>query len=256
MTIRVRFAVVAAALLGALAYPTVAAADPMSGLGTDRAGGGDCDEAVYDPAGRLADADLAMLRRDARRLARDGATFRLRLYDALPAGGIDAAESADEDACRSWRTDGRRRGDLLVVAVSVTDRQTGIYYGHRWTDRLDDTWRDIQTDDMNPKFTQGRYAEGLHAGLRGIHAELTGTAGHGGDGPPIPVILLIGGVVVLIGGIWVFGIVSIVRGRRRARGPQPWAYPAYGSNIGASSVGDSGSSSSGGDSGGGGSTSW
>ncbi|GAA4200827.1 TPM domain-containing protein [Actinocatenispora rupis] len=174
----VRCVLVAAALVAAVAVPTAAAAAPTPSPSPDR-----CDTALYDPTSVLDAADLARLHEDADQLVDDGAEFHLRMYGTLPSGGIAAAEQADEAACPTWYESGSRRSDLLVVAVSVHDRQTGIYYGDNWSSVLDDSWRDIQTRRMNPDFQQSRYADGLDAGLRALHEQLTrtSTTGYGDD---------------------------------------------------------------------------
>ncbi|WP_203963468.1 hypothetical protein [Actinocatenispora thailandica] len=107
-------------------------------------GGAGCDRQLYDPAGELDAAERETLRRDARPLASDGARFRLRMHAAPPAGGIDRAERTDERAYPSWTVGGRRRDNLLVVALSVSRRQTSIYYEEQWNAALDGTWRDIE----------------------------------------------------------------------------------------------------------------
>jgi|GEM_PF-2976410 len=149
-----------AVLLGVLATPVAAAAGPSHGRG--------CDQRIYDPKHQLGQHVPADVQHDVDRLSRAGATVRVRVYGRVRHGSVSAAEAGDQAACSDWTDGGHRASRLLVVAVAIPDRQTGIYYGAHWNRALNGSWRGIQQHDMNVEFKHGHYAAGLHRGLMAI----------------------------------------------------------------------------------------
>lgn len=202
------------------------------------ADGHDCDEVLVDDAGVVDDPTALLAAADL--LAAEGPLVRVRTFTTVPGGDLDATIEAVQDRCASWATpDGDWRNSLVVLAVSVDDRRSGVYYGGRWARVLDDRHDDVRTQTMNPWFRDGDYATGLAEGLGEI-GFLLATA----DGPPRPmvpvapgdgaglpvadvpepadgpqgsplrgVLLLLGVGTVVAGGVG--GTVLVRRGRRR-----------------------------------------
>jgi uncharacterized protein len=141
-----------------------------------------CDAPVFDETGRLAPIRLAV-DDAARALADTGAEVRVRVLGSLAGGDIDRWEIDTELRCPSWgRAGGTGRApNLLVVAVSMDDHKTGIWYGSDWSDTLDPTWSSIQSEAMNPRFKEGDLAGGLVDGLGRLTAAVTAPR------PPAPV---------------------------------------------------------------------
>jgi uncharacterized membrane protein YgcG len=85
------------------------------------------------------------------------------------AGNLDRYEQQLEENSPSW-TDpyGVRKNNLIVVLISLEERETGIYYGSYWEDALGDNWLYIQSDIMNSYFREGEYATGTVKGLEEI----------------------------------------------------------------------------------------
>ncbi len=136
-----------------------------------------CEQTVVDSAGvfgnRTADVEAA-----ARNLASSGADVRVRIVQTYgSAGNLDRYESQLEQQCPSW-TDagGNRKNNLVVILVSIQERQTGLYYGSQWENALGSRWTQIQTNTMNPRFQQGDFAGGVIAGLNEINRLITAQA--------------------------------------------------------------------------------
>lgn len=141
-----------------------------------------CDNAVFDEAGLLA-SGRAAVDQAAAALAQTGAAVRVRVVGSLDGQSIDAWEAAVEQRCPAWTFNGRREAHLIVVAVAVSERKTGIWYGSNWAGALDSTWRQIQLVGMNPKFKEGDIAGGLAAGLDQLN---TAVARWQAADPPVP----------------------------------------------------------------------
>lgn len=104
-----------------------------------------------------------------------GAELYVRVMSTVPGGDIDAWQAGAEQRCPNWREAGsetRRLPTLVVLAVSVNDRKTGIYYGERWKPALDPKWRSIQDNAMNPRFRSGDIGGGLLQGLSEVVAAI------------------------------------------------------------------------------------
>ncbi|MFA5986534.1 MAG: TPM domain-containing protein [Parcubacteria group bacterium] len=71
-----------------------------------------------------------------------------------------------EKSFPAWQSaNGKRKSNLIVLMMSLTERKTGLYYGSEFGRPLEKNWIRIQTDLMNPKFGRGEFAEGFIAGL-------------------------------------------------------------------------------------------
>jgi uncharacterized membrane protein YgcG len=107
--------------------------------------------------------------RAAQAVAAHGATVRVRTYRQVADGDLDAAVEAQVRRCASWRDEaGDRRSNLVVLAVSLRDRRTGLYYGSGWQDALDTEQEAIQTDTVNPLLRRQQYAGAVRAGLLAV----------------------------------------------------------------------------------------
>ena len=124
----------------------------------------ECDALVFDQTGTL--EQNRQLQDAVSASTRAGALVRVRSYDSVPDGDLDAYIEALEAECPSWRApDGGRRSNLLVLAVAAADRTTGTYFGSAYDDALAAQWPRIQADVMNPRFRDGDYGLGLAEGL-------------------------------------------------------------------------------------------
>lgn len=251
----------------------------------------ECDAEVRDFADALGPTGTPPVIEAADHLAGGrGMTVRVRVYGAMPNADIDAQENSDEQRCH-WSNSGTRQPDLLVLAISLADRKTGVYFGSRWT-ALNGSWATIENADINPQLQAGNVSQALVAGLDRIGTALdavpsetptdgatpdTDTASSSGGAGSVIGPLLCVGVIVLVTILMVIAIRRSSgggggRGGRGGRG----GWVAYGGatyvdtsscsssnsscSSGSSSSCSSGSSSScggGGSScGGGGSSSW
>ena len=131
--------------------------------------------AVVDEAGifgnRVNEVEAA-----ADKLMFQGADVRVRtILSYGSAGNLDAYEAQLEQRSPSWLgQDGAIKNNLIVLIISLQERQTGLYYGASWAKALDNNWVRIQTDVMNPLFRAGDYAEGTTKGLSEIQRLIQG----------------------------------------------------------------------------------
>jgi len=125
--------------------------------------------AVIDEAGIFGDR-LDEVEQAVDELLAIGADVRVRTLASYgDAGNLDRYEQELEENSPSW-TDpyGVRKNNLIVVLISLEERETGIYYGSYWEDALGDNWLYIQSDIMNSYFREGEYATGTVKGLEEI----------------------------------------------------------------------------------------
>lgn len=142
-------------------------------------------------------------------LVTQGADLRVRtILNYGAAGNLDQYEAQLEQRSPSWiGQDGSRKNNLIVLIISLQDRQTGLYYGTYWEDILDNNWMRIQTDIMNPLFRNGDYAGGTIRGLEEIQRVIRGgptqtatqttTAGSAGWMVPLVLLVILGAVIGL-----------------------------------------------------------
>ncbi len=121
-----------------------------------------------DDIGKVEDAVTA--------LQQKGADVRVRTIDNYSGyANLDLYEAQLEQNSPSWLgTNGNIKNNLVVIIVSLEERQSGIYYGELWNDRLDSKWNSIQTEKMHPLFEQNDYAGGVAAGLNAIGSAISG----------------------------------------------------------------------------------
>ena len=99
-----------------------------------------------------------------------GADIRVRtILTYGSAANLDQYEERLEQRSPSWLgADGNLKNNLIVLIVSLEERQMGIYYGSSWNSLLEPNWKRIQTDIMGPRFQDGDYAGGVISGLEEI----------------------------------------------------------------------------------------
>ena len=103
----------------------------------------------------------------ANKLMTQGADIRIRTIPTYgSASNLDEYEAQLEQQSPSWiGQDGDRKNNLIVLIISLQERQTGLYYGAYWDDVLGDNWIRMQTDIMNPLFRNSDYTGGAIKGL-------------------------------------------------------------------------------------------
>lgn len=95
-----------------------------------------------------------------------GADVRIRIIPDLTAPTLDSWEATMRRECPSWQAEGgNRKNNLIVFAVAIKARKSGIYYGAQWAPLLDQQWPRIQSQVMNPRFRDGDWVGGLSAGM-------------------------------------------------------------------------------------------
>ncbi len=190
-----------------------------------------CDEQVVDQAGVLG-AQIDRVRAAAGRLEGLGADVRVFTVASTGLNNLDLFVDERVQQCPSWQAPGGgMKGNLVVLAVSVQERQTGLYYGESWSAALDSEYSRILSGQINPRFQSGDFAGGLAAGLEEVgrlidlyqHPRPTSAptaqptaaaappAGAGSGGAIVGVAL--GGLAVAGGGV----AAAILLGRRAAR---------------------------------------
>lgn len=199
------------AVVGLAAGAWLLLAAPALALTGDEPVTGQCDALVVDEAGELSPADEERVA-DAAAAFRTELSFEPRVWVLdQRQDGVDLASwiVAQETAC-GWRLEnGAFRSNLVVLAVTTDEPggptgETFLWYGDAMPDAMDDEFTDIQADVINPRLSDGDYADGLVDGLDAVAAVID-------PGPPTGLIAL-GGAAVLGGGGYVG--YRIVRGRR------------------------------------------
>ena len=145
-----------------------------------------CDSRVFDESGGRIGAVRQGLEQAAGTVSNTtGADLYVRAMSRVPGGDLDAWQAAAERRCPAWGgLSGGRSPNLIVLAVSVDDRKTGIYYGSRWKAALDPSWRSIQDSAMNSRFRQGDVGGGLLQGLVQVAAAIAPVATPVTEAPP------------------------------------------------------------------------
>lgn len=176
------------------------------------AGAQDC-SAVVDETGNI-DVDEV----EAAVNAVDGADARVYIFESVPGGDITAA--ADELIANCY-SDGPagRQFDLVLIAVSIGDRQATIQYGGEHNVELGSTAAEIRTGVISPRLADGDITAAMVDGLEAINSELSNdessatqseapVSAPSGSGPAIVVWLVVFGLIAISGA-------GIVIGRRR-----------------------------------------
>ena len=153
--------VVVTAAFGALALagPASAAASVAVVAGEPA----ECSALVLDPGHQV---DAGKVTKAARKVQDQAADIRVRVFDSVPDGNLDAYVRGMTKRCGTWQdAHGGVKNNLVVMALDVGDRKTGLYYGDTFDSILDQEWTGIQAKAMNPRFKAGDFTGGLVAGL-------------------------------------------------------------------------------------------
>jgi uncharacterized membrane protein YgcG len=116
----------------------------------------DCAARVVDAAGLVKDdAVVAQSLEALRALGIDAHAVTLKSHG--DASSLDAAVERMEARCPAWQSAGEQRGDLLVIAVSLKERTSGIYYGSDLEARLAPVAERLRDDVMGPHLRKGDF---------------------------------------------------------------------------------------------------
>ena len=153
-----------------------------------------------------------------------GADAKVYIFSSVPGADIDVAVEELIASCFSDGPQGRQF-DLVLIAVSLGDRQTTILFGGEHNVELGRTlgeneavFNRIQTDVINPRLAEGDITAAMVDGLEAIDREVSGDAGaasssgdastSGGSGLVLVVWAVVLALVALSG-------VGLLIGRRR-----------------------------------------
>jgi len=125
-----------------------------------------CTTPVYEETPRLGQYRQPIERLAETLRAAMGAEVYVRVLGRVPNGDLDGWQASMQARCPNWQDEvGLRRPKLIVLAVAVEDRKTGLYYGVDYAGALDQQWQRIQVEFMNPAFQRGDYGAGITVGL-------------------------------------------------------------------------------------------
>jgi hypothetical protein len=132
----------------------------------DAADGGteaDCESIVVDQTSDKV-LDIDKIEAASQKLARDtGADVRVRAFQTVPNGSLDAYRDQVVQQCSSWRGgDGQLKANMLVYLFSM-DRKSAIFYGANFEDELGGKVDDIRNNDMGDQFREGDFTGGIIA---------------------------------------------------------------------------------------------
>lgn len=137
-----------------------------------------CDALVIDQTGKISSTEKTVASA-ANQLVSRGADVRVRIVsDIGQEPTLDKFIDQIRKNCPSWQAlDGGMKNNLIVLAVSLGNRKTGLYYGSQWSSVLGGQWTSIQADEMNPRFRDGDFSGGVVAGLKRISVALSAPVG-------------------------------------------------------------------------------
>ncbi len=92
------------------------------------------------------------------------------------AGSLDTYVDQMARGCASWQMSGKLKQNFFVLAISMNERKTTIYYGTLWKSRFDTKASTIQSVVMAPEFKKSKYADGMIAGVDEIKKTIRQTA--------------------------------------------------------------------------------
>lgn len=122
-----------------------------------------CNTPVVDAAG-IFGSDIGRVESAVQGLQNLGAEVRIRTYKR--GENLDVIEKRLENQCLTWQSaDGGRKNNLIVMMISIEDRQFGFYAGEQWRSTLEPYYTSIENDHMIPRFRDKDFAGGFVAGL-------------------------------------------------------------------------------------------
>lgn len=150
---------------------------------------------IEDPAGLLGGQTEA-IRQAAQRLAGEGAEVLV-----VAAGPEQASDQQSSDAYLNQFVQ-RITPNQIIFYVAPNARQTSLRFGQRWNNVLRPVEREIQAQQMNPRFYSGDLAGGMIAGIDATRTTIN---------PPNTAFYVIGGALAVAA----IGVVALPMLRRR-----------------------------------------
>lgn len=138
----------------------------VASFGAGVAGAQEC-ASVADETGRIDVAEVEMAV-----LGVAGADAKVYIFESVPGGDITAAAQELIATCFSDGPLGRQF-DLVLIAVSLGDRQTTIQYGGEHNVELSSTEVGIQANVIDPRLADGDITRAMVDGLEAINVELS-----------------------------------------------------------------------------------
>lgn len=167
----------------------------------------ECDQTIADRAelfgDRLADVQTAV-----QRLEDAGAVVRVvTMRDMGQFGNLDQWEADRLRHCSSWQSaEGDRRANLVVLAISMAEKQSLISYGGEWSSVLDEQKVYVRKQAMGPRFKDGEFAQGFINGLDKITDLIKTKSMPQPATPSAPIVVKESGPPPDLSGLWkVFG---------------------------------------------------
>ena len=135
----------------------------LLGAGPAAAAPGACAAVVRDGADVL---DKTAVAAAVRAADLEATKVRILTFDRSPGGKVGAAVDAARGACPAWQGPGTALArDLVVIAVAVSDRDAGVFYGSGHDDDLGHRQWERVVDAMTPGFGDGDFTGGMIAGI-------------------------------------------------------------------------------------------
>ena len=126
----------------------------------------DCNAVVNDDAGIFNGNTKPII--DAAN-ALDGAVVRVITTPADSTGNLDNFVLGKVKACTSMQdTQQGVRGNLVVLAISMSPKEVGAYFGDQWKKAFGNTGSTQVQNDMKPYFRSGDFTGGFVAGLKAV----------------------------------------------------------------------------------------
>ena len=132
--------------------------------------GSHCDQIVVDRQNLLNDE---IVERAAQPLIDFGANPRVVTIDSDEGSDLRGTVIELARQCPTWvNIDGGAASRTVILAVDIPGRRTEILFGVEYDDELAD-FETIMSDDMNPRFADGNFTDGMVDGLAAVHENIT-----------------------------------------------------------------------------------
>lgn len=151
----------------AFVLATIATVLPVPALAQDR-----CADPIVDLSGRLENEERVL--GAIRDLEGKGAQVRVWLLSSLAGQPtLDQYMASVRSRCPSWQaTDGDYKSTFIVLAVSLSERDVGLWAGGQWREELGDAWPAILENEMKPSLRDGDFDLAFASGLSAITAQI------------------------------------------------------------------------------------
>lgn len=105
-----------------------------------------------------------------------GAEVRVRTIQSYGSQeNLDTYTKALGRSCPSWWTSGDFKNNMVILIISIKERQTGVYAGSQWANPLGGpTIPRIRNDIMGTRFANGDFVGGFVEGMKEIDRLLNG----------------------------------------------------------------------------------